>query len=88
MCSTTRAKIDCSGGIGWLYKELLGRRSPWCDCCIAHDKLYRRGGDRHTRRLADWKLRVCVTKASGPVVGIVFFYAVRWFGWPYFNWRD
>lgn len=68
----------CSGGLsaGWEFAvsvlpeigELHGRQPPWEDCCVAHDRLYHRGGagaedasaSFAARLAADEDMRLCV----------------------------
>lgn len=68
----------CSGGVsaGWTllssalpaFAKRHGNRPPWESCCIAHDRLYHKGGASdaeasfEARRQADEKLRQCVIK--------------------------
>jgi hypothetical protein len=40
-------------------------RALWCDCCLAHDISYWRGGTKEDRKHADEKLRDCVLKRTG-----------------------
>ncbi len=40
-------------------------RALWCDCCLAHDISYWRGGAREDRRHADKTLRDCVLERTG-----------------------
>lgn len=68
----------------------------WCHCCVAHDKVYWRGGTLEERRAADVALKECVQQtgyaniarlmwlgvsvAGGPQLNTTF----RWgYGWPY-----
>lgn len=82
------SKIDCSGGVGLAWRFLFRSPSPWSGCCLAHDKAYKVGGGASARYLADLQLYKCVRTNGWPKTASVFFYAVRWFGWPFFNWRD
>ena len=43
------------------YKD----RALWCDCCLAHDISYWRGGTREDRKHADERLRDCVLERTG-----------------------
>jgi hypothetical protein len=40
-------------------------RALWCDCCLAHDITYWRGGTREDRKRADEVLRDCVLARTG-----------------------
>jgi len=40
-------------------------RALWCDCCLAHDVSYWRGGAKADRRHADEMLRDCVLERTG-----------------------
>jgi len=72
----------CSGGMsaGWeflsarldSFRDRHGDIPPWEECCLAHDRLYHRGGPREAapaesfdeRRKADLALRDCVLKTG------------------------
>ncbi len=72
----------CSGGLsaGWAHlavhieriQELHGRRPPWEECCIAHDRLYHAGpaagGSSEdsfaARKAADLALQACVLETG------------------------
>lgn len=57
----------------------------WCDCCIAHDLAYWRGGTAEERADADRQLRDCVARATGNTRLAELMYAgVRTGGGPYF----
>ena len=43
----------------------LKDRALWCDCCLAHDISYWRGGTEAERKRADELLRHCVFKRTG-----------------------
>lgn len=48
---------DCSGGMSWIYRKLTGKRLPWADVCVEHDRAYHKGGTRTDRLEADrWLL--------------------------------
>ena len=68
----------------------------WCHCCVAHDKVYWRGGTLEERRAADVALKECVAKSGHPYIANVMWLGVsvagspklnttfRWgYGWPY-----
>jgi hypothetical protein len=40
-------------------------RALWCDCCLAHDISYWRGGTKEDRKHADETLRDCVLERTG-----------------------
>ncbi len=40
-------------------------QADWCDCCLAHDLAYWRGGTAEQRLAADQALRACVARRSG-----------------------
>ena len=43
----------------------LKDRALWCDCCLAHDISYWRGGTKEDRKRADETLRECVRERTG-----------------------
>lgn len=68
----------------------------WCDCCLAHDQAYWRGGSEAERLGADEALRACVLARTGnkPLADLMF-QGVRaggrpvfptWYRWGY-GWR-
>ena len=63
-------------------------RALWCDCCLAHDISYWRGGTKAERRRADSLLRACVLERTGSKALADFMYnGVRAGGHPAFpNW--
>lgn len=70
--------------------------ADWCQCCLAHDLAYWRGGTADERFAADQAFRGCVLQASGSKVLAELMYAgvragggpgastsFRWaYGWP------
>ena len=72
----------CSGGlsVGWQYlsekipslKTVHGDLPPWESCCVSHDRLYHKAGERSVtaemsftaRRQADESLRSCVIEVG------------------------
>lgn len=82
----------CSAGMSDRWKLLTGSGPPWEGCCDAHDKRYNKGGSRRQRRMADKKLRQCVSKEGYPVVAFIMWSAVRTFGapaWPHrYRWGN
>lgn len=63
-------------------------RAKWCDCCLAHDISYWRGGTKDDRKRADEKLRDCVLKRTGSkALADLMYNGVRTGGHPAFpNW--
>jgi len=65
----------------------------WCDCCLAHDLAYWRGGTEAERLKADRALRECVLeRTQNPVTAQVVYAGVRagggpafptWYRWSY-----
>ena len=69
----------------------------WCDCCLAHDLAYWRGGTAEERLAADQALRYCVQERTGNRVTAETIYLgarlggapafpswYRWgYGWPF-----
>jgi len=65
-------------------RALIGN-SDWCDCCLAHDLAYWRGGTEEARLAADQKLQTCVQNATGnKVLADMMFTGVRTGGGPYY----
>ena len=72
-------------------------RDDWCECCLAHDLAYWRGGTADERLAADTALRACVLRKTGDGAladlmfagvrsggGPYFYTPYRWaYGWPY-----
>ena len=60
----------------------------WCNCCLAHDIAYWRGGTRDERETADIELKNCVAARTGNEAFATLMYeGVRLGGSPYFyNW--
>ena len=75
----------------------LAGRTDWCDCCLAHDLAYWRGGTEDERLSADRNLRTCVEqKTKNHALAETMYLGVRvgggpeikspfrWgYGWPY-----
>lgn len=71
--------------------------ADWCQCCLAHDLAYWRGGTSEARSKADQELGACVLRATGNKAladlmyagvrtggGPYFYTSYRWgYGWPY-----
>jgi hypothetical protein len=65
-------------------RALIGK-ADWCECCVAHDLAYWRGGTSEARLAADQALKACVHKASGnEALADLMFAGVRSGGGPYF----
>lgn len=74
----------------------LVTNEDWCDCCVAHDFAYWRGGTREERLKADRALKACIIKTTGnlPLAQLVYtgvrsggapnkYTSYRWaYGWP------
>lgn len=59
-------------------------KSDWCDCCLAHDLAYWRGGTEHERFRADQALRACVERVTqDPALARTMYLGVRAGGGPY-----
>lgn len=57
----------------------------WCDCCVAHDLAYWRGGTAEERLAADEALRACVERRTqNRTLADLMFAGVRAGGGPYF----
>jgi len=64
-------------------RSVMGK-SDWCDCCLAHDLAYWRGGTDRERLKADQALRTCVEHATqDPVLARTMYLGVRAGGGPY-----
>lgn len=71
--------------------------ADWCQCCLAHDLAYWRGGTSEARLKADQELGACVLRATADKAladlmyagvrtggGPYFYTPYRWgYGWPY-----
>jgi len=68
---------ECSGGMSWGYRKLTGKRVPWADACVEHDRAYHAGGTAKERREADKWLLVSVTGEGYPWWAMAMFVAVR-----------
>ena len=68
---------DCSGGMSWLYRKLTGKRLPWAEACVEHDRAYHAGGTAKERREADKWLLIRVAELGYPWWAVVMFVAVR-----------
>ena len=70
----------CSGGFP---EGPPGHPNLWCDCCVAHDLAYWKGGTWEQRAAADAKLNECVKQKGKAVTGKVMELGVRVGGTPY-----
>ena len=64
-------------------RRATGHPNLWCDCCVAHDLSYWKGGTWEQREAADAKLSECVAEKGRAVTGIVMKLGVRVGGTPY-----
>lgn len=66
-------------------RALVGS-ADWCDCCLAHDLAYWRGGTEAQRLDADRELRACVARKTGNhALAETMFVGVRTGGRPQLN---
>jgi hypothetical protein len=59
-------------------------RNLWCDCCVAHDVAYWRGGTEAQRKEADEALRACVEQRTNKPFAELVYAGVRAGGMPVF----
>lgn len=59
-------------------------RNLWCDCCVAHDMAYWRGGTEDQRKEADEALRACVEQRTNKPFAELVYAGVRAGGMPIF----
>ena len=65
-------------------RALIGEED-WCDCCVAHDLAYWRGGTAEERESADASLRSCVAgKTGNKALADMMYAGVRSGGSPHF----
>lgn len=57
----------------------------WLGCCFEHDKAYWMGGTKSERKMADTKLKQCVSKNFSNWMGVVMYLGVRVGGRPGFD---
>ena len=95
--SSSRLQPFSTDGCSLFPDRALIGKSDWCECCVAHDLVYWRGGTSEERLKADRDLKACVYKVSGnePLAELMFagvrsggghyFYTpYRWgYGWQY-----
>jgi hypothetical protein len=66
-----RHSDGCSGGMSSIYAKLkflhpkYGKTLAWQHCCETHDRAYYKGGSQEEKKMADKKLRDCVSEAIG-----------------------
>lgn len=85
-----------SDGCSAFPDGLIGQRTLWLNCCIAHDYAYWMGGTEDERLVADNALEACVATLGEPEVALLMLLGVRvggtpllptefrWgYGWPY-----
>ena len=77
-----------SDGCSLFPDASLINTDDWCDCCVAHDLAYWRGGTRAERETADQALKACVLEKTGDsALATLMYEGVRAGGSPYFyNW--
>jgi len=84
MAGNTIAPFTTDGCSLFPDRSLISN-ADWCDCCVAHDLAYWRGGTAEERTDADRRLRECVAGATGNTRLAELMYAgVRSGGGPYF----
>ena len=85
-CATAAAiEPFSSDGCSLFPDRSLITKKDWCDCCLAHDVAYWRGGTAAERLKADEELRDCVARATrDPALAELMFVGVRSGGGPYF----
>ena len=96
--SASAADLDdfMSDGCSLFPDGSVKDRALWCDCCLAHDISYWRGGTKEDRKRADKELRDCVLERTGSkALAKLMFDGVRagghpafptWYRWGY-GWR-
>lgn len=85
-CASTKVMLPFStDGCSLFPDRSLVSKSDWCNCCVAHDIAYWRGGTAEERLKADQGLKSCVFAASGSAeLADLMFAGVRTGGGPYF----
>ena len=60
-------------------------KADWCQCCVAHDLAYWRGGTAEARLKADQELSACVRRLTGnKALAALMYSGVRTGGGPHF----
>lgn len=86
-CASTKslAPFTTDGCSLFPDRSLLGK-TDWCDCCLAHDLAYWRGGTEDERLRADQTLRACVEqKTRNHALAEAMYLGVRAGGGPQIN---
>lgn len=64
----------------------IAAKTDWCDCCLAHDLAYWRGGNAEDRLKADRDIRACVErKTKDHALAETMYLGVRAGGGPHVN---
>lgn len=83
---TTQPVPFTTDGCSLFPDRALVGRADWCDCCLAHDLAYWRGGTEEQRLTADRALRTCVAQKTGNhALAETMFVGVRAGGGPQLN---
>jgi len=85
-CATSSAMEPFSTDGCSLFPDRFAlTKKDWCNCCLAHDLAYWRGGTAAERLKADEELRACVLRATkDAALSEAMFAGVRAGGGPYF----
>lgn len=62
---THELKAFTSDGCSLFPDRAPAGGADWCECCLAHDRAYWRGGTEAERAAADDALRACVLRTTG-----------------------
>ncbi|MFG6490177.1 hypothetical protein ACG04R_26130 [Roseateles sp. BYS78W] len=83
---TTQPARFATDGCSLFPDRALVGSADWCDCCLAHDLAYWRGGTESQRLDADRELRACVARKTGnQALAETMFVGVRAGGGPQLN---
>ncbi|MCE4557189.1 hypothetical protein [Pelomonas cellulosilytica] len=83
---TTQPARFATDGCSLFPDRSLVANDDWCDCCLAHDLAYWRGGTEAQRLDADRELRACVVRKTGNhALAETMFVGVRAGGGPQLN---
>lgn len=75
-----------SDGCSMFPERALVGNKDWCDCCVAHDLAYWKGGTQQDRLAADRELERCVrASTSDAALAASMLAGVRVGGSPYLN---